>query len=165
MPSGTANGQDHEVDISTLEGLVQSYFARGVTQSTMRTYMSAQKPYLTFCSLYHIPPLPLSKVSTCLFAAFLAHQSLKSQCISSYLSALHYLQVSVGHNAPQRANWPRLQYLLKGIAHSQPGGRRRRFPVTATVAEICADPSEGSFRREWVVKFFHAPKVCLGQPS
>lgn len=99
----------------------------------MKTYMSAQKRYLAFCSLYHIPPLPLSEVSTCLFAAFLAHQGLKSQSISTYLSGLRHLQISAGQGTVQGAKWPRLQYVLKGIARSQPGTQRRRLPVTAGI--------------------------------
>ena len=99
----------------------------------MKTYSSAQKRYLSFCSAYGITPLPLSELSTCLFAAFLAHQGLKSQSISSYLSALRHLQVSAGFGPPQRSEWPRLQYVLKGIARCQPSSADRRLPITAGI--------------------------------
>lgn len=121
------------MDINKLESLVQTYFTRGIAQNTMRTYSSAQKRYLLFCLAYGITPLPLSEVSTCLFAAFLAHQGLKSQSISAYLSALRHLQVSAGFDSPQRSAWLRLQYVLKGIAHCQPNSTRCCLPITAAI--------------------------------
>ena len=99
----------------------------------MTTYSSAQRRYLAFCQCYQIPPLPLSEVSVCLFAAFLAHQGLKSQSISTYLSGLRHLQVSSGLQPPDRSEWPRLQYVLKGIARVQPQAVRRRLPITAAI--------------------------------
>ena len=88
---------------------------------------------MAFCQTYGIPPLPLSELSTCLFAAFLAHQGLKSQSISTYLSAVRHLQISAGLPAPQRSEWPRLQYILKGIARAQSSPPRRRLPITASI--------------------------------
>ena len=106
----------------------------------MKSYSAAQRRYLSFCQVYHIPPLPLSEVSVCLFAAFLAHQGLRAQSISTYLSALRQRerrsrlkQVSSGLPPPQRADWPRLQYLLKGIVRCQTGSPRKRLPITAAI--------------------------------
>ena len=101
----------------------------------MRSYTSAQRRYLAFCQTYQIPPLPLSELSTCLFAAFLAHQGLKSQSILSYLSALRHLQISAGLPSPQRSEWPRVQYVLKGIAWCQAAPPRRRLPITAHIMQ------------------------------
>ena len=99
----------------------------------MTSYSSAQKRYLSFCETYNLPPLPLSESVTCLFAAFLAHQGLKSQSVSVYLSALRHLQITAGLPAPQRAEWPRLKYVLKGIARVQPLPSARRLPITAAI--------------------------------
>ena len=99
----------------------------------MTSYSSAQKRYLAFCETYNLQPLPLSESVSCLFAAFLAHQGLKSQSVSVYLSALRHLQISAGLPAPQRAEWPRLQYVLKGIARVQPSPSTRRLPITAAI--------------------------------
>lgn len=99
----------------------------------MTTYSSAQRQYLAFCQSYQIQPLPLSEVSVCLFAAFLAHRGLKSQSISTYLSGLRHLQVSAGFQPPDRSEWPRLQYVLKGITRSQPQAGIRRLPITAAI--------------------------------
>ena len=116
------------------------------------TYSSAQRRYLSFCQSYQIPPLPLSESSVCLFAAFLAHQGLKSQSISVYLSSLRHLQVSSGFSPPRRCDWPRLQYVLKGIARCQPQAPLRRLPVTAaimvklqnTIPQVVQSPHEAS---------------------
>ena len=99
----------------------------------MTAYSSAQKRYLSFCEIYNLPPLPLSEPVSCLFAAFLAHQGLKSQSVSVYLSALRHLQISAGLPAPQRNEWPRLKYVLKGIARVQPTPSTSRLPVTAAI--------------------------------
>ena len=121
------------MDITTLEELVRQYFACGIAKRTVNTYTSAQRRYLDFCQTYQIPPLPLSEVSVCLFTAFLAHQGLKSQSILVYLSGLRHLQVSAGLQLPQRADWPRLQYVLKGIAHRQPQGSPHRLTITVAI--------------------------------
>ena len=77
---------------------------------------------------------------------------IKSQSISVYLSGLRHLQVSAGFQPPQRAEWPRLQYILKGIAHQQPHGPSRRLPITAAIMsqlqtvlpQMSASPYEAS---------------------
>ena len=84
----------------------------------------------SFCQVYHKAPLLLLEISTCLFAAFLAHQGLKLQSISVYLSALRHMQVSADLQPSPRAEWPRLHYVLKGIARSQPGSICHRLPIT-----------------------------------
>ena len=99
----------------------------------MRSYNSAQRRYLQFCDSYKLSPLPLSESSLCLFAAYLAYQGLKPQTINSYLAALRHLQVSAGLPTPNRADWPRLHYTLRGIQRSQPSAQRQRLPITATV--------------------------------
>ena len=73
---GTAMGQENQLDLSAFDGLVRKCFADGVARQTMMMHSVAQKWYLSFCQMYHVPPL--SEISVCLFAAFLAHQALLS---------------------------------------------------------------------------------------
>ena len=127
----------------------------------MKTYSSAQKRYLSFCSVYGITPLPLSEMSTCLFASFLAHQGLKSQSISAYLSALRHLQISAGFSPPQRAVWPRLQYVLRGIARCQPGPSDRRLPITATIMHQILNTCQVAFPNVVEARLLWAA-CCLG---
>lgn len=88
---------------------------------------------MAFCFNCGFPPLPLSERSVCLFAVFLAQQGLRPQTISSYLSALRHLQIAAGLDATSRSDWPRLQYVLKGIHRSQDASVRRRLPITANI--------------------------------
>lgn len=161
LSRGHAHGQHPVLDLTSLEGLVQSFFARGIAQNTIKSYSSAQKHYLSFCLHYHIPPLPLSELSSCLFAAFLAHQGLKSQSISSYLSAVWHLQISAGLEPPQRATWPRLQYVLKGIARSQPNAAKHCLPITANIMLQILTTSWVVFTDEFECRLLWAA-CCLG---
>ena len=127
----------------------------------MKSYSSAQKRYMSFCQAYQLPPLPLSELSVCLFAAFLAHEGLKSQSISVYLSALRHLQVSAGLPAPDRAEWPRLQYVLKGIARSQVAAPSKCLPITASMMRQLQIASAEIFSGSVESKLFWAA-CCLG---
>ena len=80
---------------------------------------SAKGQYLALSNLYHTLPFLLTEDMACLFAAFLAHQSLKPQSISVYLAAIQHLQVSAGLDLTPHDLWPRLQYVLKGIKQFQ----------------------------------------------
>ena len=116
------------------ESLVQLYFTRGLTRSTLKTYSSAQRRYLDFCLQYHLSPLPVSERVACLFAAFLARQGLKPQSIAGYLAAIRHLQVTAGLEPTLRESWLRLQYVLRGIKRSQDMEHQRvRLPVTAGI--------------------------------
>ena len=116
---------------------------------------------MAFCQTYEIPPLPLSELSTCLFAAFLAHQGLKSQSISTYLSAVRHLQISAGLPAPQRFEWPRLQYILKGIARAQLSPPRRRLPITASIMSQLQTACMSAFPEVLEARMLWAA-CCLG---
>ena len=103
----------------------------------------------------------LSERTLCLFASFLAYQGLRAQSISSYLSALRHMQVSAGLAATPRSEWPRLQYILKGITRGQSDPKRRRLPITAGIMlrlhHICLAGSMDAFeaRLLWAA-------CCLG---
>ena len=100
----------------------------------MRTYKSAKQRYLVFCQNINIPPLPLSEYSTCLFAVHLAQQGLSPQSISAYMSAVRHLQIAAGFAAIHRCEWPRLQYVIKGIRRSGDcTSKRVRLPITAEI--------------------------------
>ena len=120
------------MDIGSLEGLVQSLYAKGIADSTRSAYSTAQHRYLTFCSNFGIAPLPLSEHTLCLFAAYLANQGLQARTISAYLSGLCYLQISSGLQAPAFSSWPWLHYVTRGIKRSQPP-KDVRLPITLSV--------------------------------
>ena len=92
---------------------------------------------------------------TCLLAAFLAHQCLKFQSLSCYLSALRHLQIANGLEAPQKADWPRLQYVLKGTAN-------RRLPITAKIMSTILTFSQAAFPNDIYEAHLLWAACCLG---
>lgn len=90
---------------------------------TTSTYASAKKRYLAFSETYRLSPVPLTENVLCLFAAFLALQGLRPQSIGVYLAGVGHLEIANGGGPAQRDKWPRLQYLLKGIARSEASAR------------------------------------------
>ena len=125
-------GRHNHLDIGSLEGLVQSLYAKGIADSTRSTYSTAQCRYLAFWSNFGITPLPLSEHTLCLFAAYLANQGLQGHTISAYLSGLRYLQISSGLQAPAFSSWPWLHYVTRGIKRSQPT-KDVRLTITLSV--------------------------------
>ena len=125
------------LDISALESTVQFYFNRGLAPSTQRTYRSAHNRYLKFCSSFNISnPVPLTENGLCAYVSFLAKEGIKYQSVKAYLSALRFLQISVGLPDPYASSsWPRLEYVLKGIRKSVTTGQgtKTRLPITSLV--------------------------------
>lgn len=149
------------MDVTELGELIQHFFARGIAKRTAGSYSSAQRRFLVFCDQYQLHPLPLSERILCLFSVYLAQQGVQPQSISSYLSALRHLQVSAGLPAPNRTEWPRLQYVLKGIRRSQPSNSQPRLPITIPILrkllEVWAADPHGDYesRLLWAA-------ACLG---
>ena len=114
-PGATAARPYPQLDLPALEDLAQGLFERGLAKASVRAYASGKSRYLRFCELYSLPPLPVSERVACLFVAFLVHQGLKAQSIDVYLSAVRHLQVVAGLPPMLRNQWPRRQYLLRGV--------------------------------------------------
>lgn len=125
------------MDLAALEQAVQVYFKRGLAASTTRSYESAQRRYLDFCSVAKITPIPVSQYAACLFVAFLAQQGLRPQSIQVYLAAVRHLQISEGLGGPPRAEWPQLQYVVRGVKRTRAGDPvRSRLPITPAVLKL-----------------------------
>ena len=68
--------------------------------------------------------------------SFLAKEGIKYQSVKAYLSALRFLQISVGLPDPYASSsWPRLEYVLKGIRKPVTTGQgtKPRLPITPLV--------------------------------
>lgn len=103
-----------------MEGAVQEYYSQGLAQSTARAHQSGQRRYISFCQRTMHNPLPLTESSVCQFVAFLAKERVKHASIKCYLSAIRHLQISSGFpDLFLDKQWPRLQYVLKGVKRSQ----------------------------------------------
>lgn len=88
----------------------------------------------------------MSQESASLFAASLAHQGLQPRTISAYLSAVRHLQIAAGLGTVSRAEWPFLQYIIRGIKRSKADSPQRvRLPITGRIMQrlqeiLCSTP-------------------------
>ena len=146
-----------------MEGLVSGYFISGLAASTHNTYLSAKKKYLTFCQQYSLSPLPLCEYVTCLFVAFLSKTGINPTSISTYLAAIRHLQVESGLPPPQRADWPRLQYTLRGIKRSNAtANKRSRLPITGDIMQALLTTLQGDSSRDQYTKDMLWAACCMG---
>ena len=76
------------MDYHSLDVTVQGYFAAALALSTHSTYKTAKHRYLSFCTSFHITPLPATEATLCYFVACLDQQSLAHSTIRTYLSGV-----------------------------------------------------------------------------
>ena len=114
--------------ISSLERQAQVYLPNGGSANTQKTYSSAQKFYLDFCSRLDLNLMPASESQLILFATELA-QSRTESTIRSYMSAVRHLHIIHGYENPL-ASKPRLELVLKGIRRIKPKSSAPRLPIT-----------------------------------
>ena len=69
--------------------------------------------------------------------------------------------MSAGLQPPQRSDWPRLQYVLKGIARNQPTSARRRLPITPAIMTRLLEAIPSVSRSQYEAKLLWAA-CCLG---
>ena len=121
LPYAATNKQLSALEVTSLEGLVQAYFGQGIATSSMRSLFSKK---MVFRAMLYVP---LS--SSPLVRAF---SPTRPQITVYFRLFVCHLQVSAGLPAPQRSNWPRLQYALKGKQHCQPGSSYMWLPIMAS---------------------------------
>ena len=76
----------HYMDYHSLDSTVQVYFAAALAPSTHSTYKAAERRYLSFCSNFHITPLPTTESSLCYFVACLGQQGLHCKNYHVYIT-------------------------------------------------------------------------------
>ena len=136
MPCQTTSNQQAGLDLDQVEEAARVFFAKGLADSTQKTYRTGKERYLKFCRQLGLEPIPLVESNLCSFVSFLALESLKHRSIKVYLSAVRHMQISEGLADLFRGTMPRLEYVLKGIKRAQvEEGRkeRTRLPVTPTI--------------------------------
>ena len=124
------------MDVASLDRAVQEYFHEALASSTKRSYGSAQRRFLAFCSRSKLSPLAVSEEMLCRYVAFLAEDGLAHSTIKSYLSAVRQLQIAEGLPDPFLASMPRLEQEIKGIKVRQgKQGRkpRKKLPITPAI--------------------------------
>ena len=121
------------LDVTELDNLVGKYFTKGLAESTHRSYNSAQRRYLDFCSRARLHPLPATETGLCYFVAYLAKEKLKHRTIKAYLSAVCFLHIEEQKPDPFLPSLTRLQYVLRGVKRCESQEARppkERLPIS-----------------------------------
>ena len=105
-------------------------FYRGLAyaDNTKRTYTSHLKSYLSFCQDMGYVPVPVSKLTLCRYAAFLAKR-LSVSSIKKYINIIRILHLEVGLPNPLKEAWF-LDTLIRGVARHKGLGTHRKLPIT-----------------------------------
>ena len=124
------------MDIHSLDGVVQAYFTAGLTESSHRTYGTAEKRYRKFCQDFSLYPFPTNENILCYFVACLGQQGLALATIKTYLSGVRQAQIRGGLPDPNVQAMPRLRQVLRGVEIMR--GRlgktpRLRLPITPSI--------------------------------
>ena len=92
-----------------------------------------QRRYLSFCTSFHITPLPTTEATLCYFIACLGQQGLAHSTIRTYLSGIRQFQIAHGYKELNFEQMLRLCQIIKGVKITQgQKGRtiRPRLPIT-----------------------------------
>lgn len=102
-----------------MDRAVDFYFQHGLASSTQRTYNSAKKRYVLFCSTKGLVPLPAHEHQLCQYVSSLADQKLCHNTIKSYLAAIRHLHIEEGLGDPHINSMAKLEQVLRGIKSVQ----------------------------------------------
>ena len=118
-----------------LEDHLSHLLHTAVAPSTSTTYRAGIQKYYTFCHTLGINPLPGTKHSINLFAAYLS-QTLQASTIQVYLAAVSHLHLTHGFSSPVH-NDPTLNLAIRGIQRFQGPAhlRPKRLPLTIGMLE------------------------------
>ena len=130
-PCGSAaSNTDTGLGLNYLDRAVQRLFRQRIASSTVSSYLTGWRCYISLCTQYWLHPLPLIKSSLCRFVAFLCARSLSPQTVSVYLNAC---RISSGLPDPLLSSFTQLSYVLKGMRRFSPRAKRVRLPITPEI--------------------------------
>ena len=113
---------------------MERYFQEGLAPSTQKSYNSAKKRFILFCSSINIVnPIPVDEQLLCRFVVHLSAEGLSPSSIKLYLSAVRHLQISLDGGDPNMSAMPRLEQVIKGakrVAAKQGTKSKPRLPIT-----------------------------------
>ena len=128
---GSTSDAAARLDLGELESSAALYFAKGLADSTQKTYRAGENRFIHFCQLVGASPLPVSEGLLCKFVTYLARQGLKHRSLKTYLSGVRYWQIRSGYLDPfHNSHMPRLDYTMKGIkrVEAQTSGGQEGMP-------------------------------------
>ena len=117
-----------------------------IVPSTQKSYNSAKKQYVLFCSSKGLVPLPASEHQLCQFASFLATRDLCHNSIKSYLAAIRHLHIAEGIGGPHISRMAKLEQALSLFSAKNPS-RKLRLPILPHHL--------AKMRRVWMKDSFH----------
>lgn len=128
MPLGFSSANTRSgSSLSQLQVKAQRYFTGGLSDSSHRTYTSAQRQFLQFSQDFSLDPWPVSEDTLILFASHLA-QRIKPQSIHVYLAAVRSLHVAHGLSNPLQSGL-KLKQTLRGIERQQFSPPKQKMPL------------------------------------
>lgn len=95
--------------------------------STLKTYSSAQRKFISFCEEHNLTSVPASNETLSLFISNLHEQGFKGSSIHVYLSGIRNLHITKDHVPPVLS--PKLKLQLKG-ANNLSAPTIRKLPIT-----------------------------------
>ena len=114
-----------------MDSTVRALIDQGIAKSSLTSYESGKRRYLSFCAQFGCCPLPVNETTLLRFVAYLFSSSLSYQTVRLYLSAVRHLQIVNNLPDPALASYCRLNYALRGIrregTQKQP---HTRLPIT-----------------------------------
>ena len=110
--------------------------AQGLSPSTHRVYTTGQRLYVEFCASLGVAELPTSEWLLMLFSTWLFFtRGLAPSSVTTYLSAVHSLQLVYGFSDPLRGS-DLLAPLLRGIRRSHVASSPGRLPINNRLLRI-----------------------------
>ncbi|KAL5515947.1 hypothetical protein EMCRGX_G001197 [Ephydatia muelleri] len=105
-----------------------------VAPSTSTTYRAGIRKYYAFCTQFNLTPLPGSKHTINLFAAYLS-QVLQANTTQVYLAAVTHLHLTRGFSSPAHNN-PTLNIAIRGMQRSQGPAHLRPKRLLLTIGML-----------------------------
>lgn len=115
----------------------QKLLGNALANNTKRTYSSAQRLFISFCTKHNLlhdngSPCPASELTILRFIGEIS-DSRQASTLKVYLSAVRALHVQMGFLDPF-LNRPRIPMVIKGLRRSQSSTKRpEKLPITALV--------------------------------
>ncbi len=108
------------------------YIGQALADSTQRSYASAKKRYMHFCTTHKVTLISTNEQLLCHYVAFLAKSGLAATSIKWYLAAVRNLQITKGKGDPNMSAMPKLDMVVRGVKRLQArdGQRRPRQLIT-----------------------------------
>ena len=130
-----------------MKDLIQS----GIRKGTRKTYSSAQRYYLEFCTKHKLCPLPASEETVLLFVSDMYLNKFKYSSVRVYLAAVRLLHVEEGFSNPLEGYLRVKQAVRAFQINASP--QKQKLPITLKVLQqlykVVPNPQDVDIAMEW----------------